>query len=83
INGNMLSRLTGIIAGQPFTTPVNTFSLAFSQTLSTGKGGQMLVRGESMPDSYRSFGAVDAATAKRAAMTGALDADYRLSPLVR
>ncbi|MHC7270644.1 SGNH/GDSL hydrolase family protein, partial [Klebsiella pneumoniae] len=43
INGNMLSRLTGIIAGQPFTTPVNTFSLAFSQTLSTGKGGQMLV----------------------------------------
>ncbi len=39
INGNMLSRLTGIIAGQPFTTPVNTFSLAFSQTLSTGKGG--------------------------------------------
>ncbi|MEF3008311.1 SGNH/GDSL hydrolase family protein, partial [Klebsiella pneumoniae] len=83
INGNMLSRLTGIIAGQPFTTPVNTFSLAFSQTLSTGKGGQMLVKGESAPDSYRSFGAVDAATAKKAAMTGALDADYRLSPLVR
>ncbi|MFO5535381.1 SGNH/GDSL hydrolase family protein, partial [Klebsiella pneumoniae] len=43
----------------------------------------MLVKGESAPDSYRSFGAVDAATAKKAAMTGALDADYRLSPLVR
>jgi lysophospholipase L1-like esterase len=61
-NGSFISYLPGVKGDTPFTTPAKTFSLMFSQTISTGKYSQMLLRGNESPSAFISFGARDTAS---------------------
>lgn len=83
VNGTMLAYATGVTAGAAVTAPANAWSIQFSQTLSTGKGAQMLVKGDTLPDEYRAFGFVDPVSARRSATAKAIDVCYRSNALVR
>ncbi|EOI3343468.1 TPA: SGNH/GDSL hydrolase family protein [Klebsiella pneumoniae] len=83
LQGNFISYVAGATAGTVFTTPARTRYIRFSQTLSTGKSGQMLIKGASLPAGYIGAGLVDPFSAKRTALEQAIDISSRANALVR
>ncbi|HIG5431242.1 SGNH/GDSL hydrolase family protein [Klebsiella pneumoniae] len=83
LQGNFISYVAGATAGTVFTTPARTRYIRFSQTLSTGKSGQMLIKGTSLPAGYIGAGLVDPFSAKRTALEQAIDISSRANALVR
>ncbi|MGF0713659.1 SGNH/GDSL hydrolase family protein [Klebsiella pneumoniae] len=83
VQGNFISYQAGAAAGSSFTTPAKTRYIRFSQTLSTGKSGQMLIKGTSLPAGYIGAGLVDPFSAKRTALAQAIDISSRANALVR
>ncbi|SBW89906.1 SGNH/GDSL hydrolase family protein [Klebsiella pneumoniae] len=83
LQGNFISYVAGATAGTVFTTPARTRYIRFSQTLSTGKSGQMLIKGASLPAGYIGAGLVDPFSAKRTALEQAIDISSRSNALVR
>ncbi|HDO7072452.1 SGNH/GDSL hydrolase family protein [Klebsiella pneumoniae] len=83
LQGNFISYVAGATAGAVFTTPARTRYIRFSQTLSTGKSGQMLIKGTSLPAGYIGAGLVDPFSAKRTALAQAIDISSRSNALVR
>ncbi|HFP9395575.1 TPA: SGNH/GDSL hydrolase family protein [Raoultella ornithinolytica] len=83
LQGTFISYVAGAAAGAAFTTPARTRYIRFSQTLSTGKSGQMLIKGTSLPTGYIGAGLVDPFTAKRVALAQAIDISSRANALVR
>ena len=83
LQGIFISYVAGSTAGAAFTTPARTRYIRFSQTLSTGKSGQMLIKGTSLPAGYIGAGLVDPFTAKRTALAQAIDISSRANALVR
>ncbi|ENZ5506355.1 TPA: SGNH/GDSL hydrolase family protein, partial [Klebsiella pneumoniae] len=83
LQGNFISYVAGATAGTVFTTPARTRYIRFSQTLSTGKSGQMLIKGTSLPAGHIGAGLVDPFSAKRTALEQAIDISSRANALVR
>ncbi|WP_080724322.1 SGNH/GDSL hydrolase family protein [Raoultella planticola] len=83
LQGNFISYVAGATAGAVFTTPASTRYLRFSQTLSTGKNAQMLIKGTAVPTDYVGAGLVDPFSAKRTALGQAIDISSRANALVR
>ncbi|HHO0431155.1 TPA: SGNH/GDSL hydrolase family protein [Klebsiella quasipneumoniae] len=81
--GAFISYVAGAAAGAAFTTPARTHYIRFSQTLSTGKNAQMLLKGTTVPADYVGAGLVDPFSAKRTALAQAIDISSRSNALVR
>ncbi len=83
LQGTFISYVAGAAAGAAFTTPARTRYIRFSQTLSTGKNAQMLLKGTTVPADYVGAGLVDPFSAKRTALTQAINISARSNALVR
>ncbi|EPN6629559.1 SGNH/GDSL hydrolase family protein, partial [Raoultella ornithinolytica] len=83
LQGTFISYVAGAAAGAAFTTPARTRYIRFSQTLSTGKNAQMLLKGTAVPTHYVGAGLVDPFSAKRTALAQAIDISARANALVR
>ncbi|HEY4467328.1 MAG TPA: SGNH/GDSL hydrolase family protein [Klebsiella sp.] len=83
LQGTFISYVAGAAAGAAFTTPARTRYIRFSQTLSTRKNAQMLLKGTTVPADYVGAGLVDPFSAKRTALAQAIDISARANALVR
>lgn len=82
INKAFISYVAGAAAGISVTSPAGTFYIRFSQTISTGKISQMLVKGTSVPTIYIGFSWRDKHTQDNKTHAQSNELISRLSPLV-